>query len=145
MKYLIILSLLGLFACEKEKLPTTPTVINGSVVDENENPVPNLMLFFYGYEIRGFRGDDVTFNINQVSDRDGFFTFSQVIPEKTDEFRLFVEGVIDDSTGLPRLLDDFHYTYFLNDQLVPIGSIQVSKSKNLFGKTLTVKIKQAKR
>ncbi|SOE21344.1 hypothetical protein SAMN06298216_1816 [Spirosomataceae bacterium TFI 002] len=111
MKYLIILSLLSLFACEKEKLPTTPTVINGSIVDENDVPIPGFKVLFYSIVPKGFQPKIITFRLETTSDENGAFSFSQVIPNETQEIKLKAMGV-----GLSPIPNGFDYAYFINDR-----------------------------
>jgi hypothetical protein len=144
MKYLIILFLLSLMACEKEKLPTTPTVINGSVVDENDVPIPNVSVRFFGTELLGFRGGNAsTFYLIERSDENGIFSFSQIIPNETDAITLEGNGVID-SAGFVRVPIGFKYTYFLNDQFISDYRLSIDKDDKIYGKTLVVKIIQTK-
>jgi hypothetical protein len=143
MKYLIILFLLSLFACEKEKLPTTPTVINGIVVDENDVPIPNVYVDFYGKDIKGFRGSYTTLRLNEYSDENGTFSFSHISPNATDVISLEGWG-LRDSTGLYKIPIGFKYAYFLNDQFISDYRLSIDKDDKIYGKTLVVKIIQTK-
>ena len=142
MKYIQLLFFLGIFACEKEKLPTTPTVINGTIVDENDMPFPNCNVEFYGEEFIGFRGGNaIPFYLVERSDENGIFSFSQIVPNETDEIVLRVLGV-KDSIGFNRIPIGFKYAYFLNDQFISDRILAVDNENKIFGKTLNVKIKQ---
>ncbi|SOE21343.1 hypothetical protein SAMN06298216_1815 [Spirosomataceae bacterium TFI 002] len=90
MKYVLLLSLFGLFACEKY-LPSRPTVINGMVVDENENPIPDVSFEFYGSEYKFWSQGKQTFWKNGTTNENGEFHVSQVIPRGTYNFQLNID------------------------------------------------------
>ena len=86
-KFLIALGVLPplvLEACKKDiPLPTTPTIITGKVIDENNMPVEGWQLMFYGIERKGVSSVD-TFTEQKFTDSNGFFSFSVVVPPNTD-------------------------------------------------------------
>ncbi len=92
MKRRQLLKLLGfapplwLAAC-KDKLPSTPTIVKGKIIDENGNPLEGAGLRLTGREIKGFSGT-VTFSITIESDKDGLFKLTQIAPDRTEEISI---------------------------------------------------------
>jgi hypothetical protein len=85
-KFLIALGVvppLVISSCRKtEPLPTTPTVITGKVIDENNMPVEGWELMFYGSKLNGISATS-TFQEQKMTDVNGLFSFSVVVPQDT--------------------------------------------------------------
>ena len=86
-KFLIALGVLPplvLKACKKNTpLPTTPTIITGKVIDENNMPVEGWELMFYGSKLNGISAIS-TFQEQKFTDVNGVFSFSVIVPQDTD-------------------------------------------------------------
>ena len=78
---LSILPLALLQACKKS-LPSTPTVITGKVIDENNMPVEGVKLAFSGAKMKGI-SPIPTFRIEAETNKAGVYSFSQVVPDGT--------------------------------------------------------------
>ncbi len=93
MKRRQLLQILGLIppallaASCKEKLPSTPTIVTGKVIDENGLPLAEA-----GLDLAGIKWDFVTptttKGVTKESDKDGFYELSLIVPEGTDELSL---------------------------------------------------------
>ncbi|SOE21342.1 hypothetical protein SAMN06298216_1814 [Spirosomataceae bacterium TFI 002] len=145
MRYLLLLSIIGLFACERD-LPKKPTIINGKVLDENENPIPFVFVYFYGTGSKGLQGADITFYQQMVTLEDGSFLFSKITPKETVEYNFAALGELDQKRT-PQIPEGFKYIYYFNDKIVSdfkIGGF-LSIDENLLKDTLTVKIKLTKK
>jgi hypothetical protein len=76
-------------ACKKDLLPKTATIITGKILDEKGKPIENVPLKLDGYHFSegsiagGVGTRENTFKFEKNSDKNGFFEFSQVFPEKT--------------------------------------------------------------
>ncbi|WP_215238957.1 carboxypeptidase-like regulatory domain-containing protein [Dyadobacter helix] len=75
-------ALLGI-SC-KDKLPTTPTIVRGKIIDENGDPLEGAGLRLSGVNLKGFSGYD-TFSITTESDKNGMYELSQVAPQDTEQ------------------------------------------------------------
>ncbi|PWJ59668.1 hypothetical protein CLV98_102502 [Dyadobacter jejuensis] len=94
MKRRQLLKLLGLAsptlliaASCKEKLPTSPTIVTGKIIDENGLPLEGAGLRLSGTDVKGFAGAE-TFSITTESDKDGNYKLSQIIPKNTDRISI---------------------------------------------------------
>ncbi|WP_149240747.1 hypothetical protein [Dyadobacter sp. 32] len=98
MKRRKLLQILGLIppallaASCKEKLPSTPTIVTGKIIDENGLPLEGAGLRLSGTDVKGFAGAE-TFSITAESDKDGNYKLSQLIPKDTDRI-----GILPRST-----------------------------------------------
>lgn len=93
MKRRKLLQLLGLIppallaaSCE-EKLPTSPTIVTGKVIDENGLPLEGAGLRLSGTDVKGFAGT-TTFSITAESGKDGTYELSQIIPKNTNHISI---------------------------------------------------------
>ncbi len=94
-KFLIALGVvppLVLGACKKDpNWPSTPTIIKGKVIDENNMPVESWDFLFIGIEKKGIYGVD-TFSEQKLTDVNGLYSFSVVIPQNTDKIDFYPLG-----------------------------------------------------
>ncbi len=77
---------LWLAAC-KDKLPSTPTIVKGKIIDEKGNPLEGAGLRLSGSELKGFSGTD-TFSITIESDKNGQFELYQLVPARTEQISI---------------------------------------------------------
>ncbi|WP_025761420.1 carboxypeptidase-like regulatory domain-containing protein [Dyadobacter tibetensis] len=71
----------------KEKLPTSPTIVTGKIIDEKGLPLEGAGLRLSGTDVKGFAGT-TTFSITTESDKDGNYKLSQIIPKNTDHISI---------------------------------------------------------
>ena len=99
-KFLIALGVvppLVLSACKEKVIPAT--IIYGKVMDEKGSPIQNVLFTFNGYRFYsgsvagGGKKEDI-FKLEKYSDKDGNFTFSQVVPEITTTIYLSIMSPI---------------------------------------------------
>ncbi len=69
----------------KEKLPSTPTIVTGKIIDENGLPLEGAGLRLTGRNIEGITGGYATFSIYMESDKEGRYKLTQLLPKDTDE------------------------------------------------------------
>ena len=78
-------------SCEK-KYPNAETIIQGKIVDENDNPMEGVAFVFSGINKTSLLNSTGTFYQTTKSDKNGEFTISQIIPKKTDYIDLNFTG-----------------------------------------------------
>ncbi|MDF7819820.1 hypothetical protein P1X15_19520 [Runella sp. MFBS21] len=78
-----IILILTLISCEKT-LTSTPTIVTGRVIDENNTPVEGVEFRFSGYDQKNAFSHSETFYLTALTDKDGIYYLSQVIPNGTD-------------------------------------------------------------
>ena len=127
-----------LISCEKEKLPTTPTVIKGLVVDENDKPVQEAYLTFIGEEQTGWLTFETTFKTSAFTKEDGSFTLSHVVPDKTDRVYLSIAAEVDSIVFYRPTSISFNNQAFQENRTLEL-------SPSFFGDTFNVKIIVIKR
>lgn len=97
-KFLISLGVvppLVIASCEKDfPLPTTLTIINGKVIDENNMPVKDWGFTFSGYDATRIPNVN-TFAENTLTNKDGIYNFSLVIPQSTSYINFNPIGIIE--------------------------------------------------
>ena len=77
-------------SCKKDLLPKTSTIVRGKVIDEKGNPIENISFklegfSFHGVSVAGGGVRNETFKIEKVSDKQGNFELSYIVPEITTE------------------------------------------------------------
>ena len=85
-KFLITLGVvppLVLAACKEDAFPTTPTVITGRVVDENDKPVEGVKFKFSGIKPKGISGYPI-FDVDGITDQEGVYKISQVVTNEAN-------------------------------------------------------------
>ena len=87
MKRKQFLSILGilpplLLMC-KTDAPATTTIINCTLIDEDNKPVEGEIFQIYGYQTKGISGVP-TFNEFATTDKDGKFKYEKLIPFNTN-------------------------------------------------------------
>ncbi len=80
---LIIASIL-VFSCKKDKFPSTPTIITGKVVDQNNIPIEGYEFQFGGTDKTGFINGNSTFDLYNSTNEQGVYLFSIIVPSSTD-------------------------------------------------------------
>lgn len=90
---LIILSLFSFVSCKKDKFPSTPTIVNGKVVDENDIPIEGYEFQFSGFNSTGLLKGNPTYNEYKQTNKEGVFYFSWVVSSDTDEVSLKPVGL----------------------------------------------------
>ena len=89
MKRRQLLKLLGLapplwlVAC-KDKLPSTPTIVTGKIIDQDGNPLEGAGLRLSGTNWKGFTPVPTFPSVTTESDKDGNYKLSQLIPKDTE-------------------------------------------------------------
>ncbi len=97
MKRRQILKLLGLAppllltSCGDPKVPSAPTIATGKVIDENNMPIEGVSIGMFGLERRGVSAI-ATFDIDALTDKDGHYSLSFVVPRGTDFVKVSAEG-----------------------------------------------------
>ena len=93
MKRRKLLQILGLIpsallavAC-KEKLPTTPTIVTGKIIDENGLPLEGAGLRLTGVRDQGYSPVPI-FSITVETDKDGIYKLSRLLPKETDQLSI---------------------------------------------------------
>ncbi|PWJ59670.1 hypothetical protein CLV98_102504 [Dyadobacter jejuensis] len=91
MKRRQLLKLLGLAsptlliaASCKEKLPTSPTIVTGKIIDEKGLPLEGAGLRLSGTNWKGFTPVPTFLSVTAESDKDGNYKLSQLIPKDTE-------------------------------------------------------------
>lgn len=67
-----------LSSCEKDEFPSTPTILIGTVVDENDKPIEGFELQFSGYYQKGISSIP-SFDVNEKTNKDGIYYISYVV------------------------------------------------------------------
>lgn len=141
MKRRQLLKLLGLTpptlliaASCKEKLPSTPTIVTGKIIDENGLPLEGAGLRLSGTDVKGFAGAE-TFSITAESDKDGNYKLSQLIPKDTD--RIGILSMSTDKVPKDQGFGGYHPYIFLNGKYIELGApYDIPRSD--WGKTITL-------
>lgn len=137
-KALSILPVALMQACQKS-FPSTPTIVTGKVIDENNLPVEGVEFQFSGIYKKGISGGGSTFNLRTQSDKDGVYRFSQVIPDATDDASIKVES---------NAKFDFNFKYqvlfFFNGKYDDTGSL-IPVQQSAYGTTVTLNFQIRKR
>jgi hypothetical protein len=105
MKRRQVLRLLGmappvfLVSCRDSKVPSAPTIVTGKVTDENDMPIEGVLIRMYGTKRQGLSGVG-TFDTEGLTDKDGNYTLSYVVPRGTDfvNIRSTASSAINDQT-----------------------------------------------
>ena len=87
-KFLIALGVvppLVFSSCGKDEFPSTPTVITGKVVDENDKPVEGVKFRFSGFYLKGI-SPIPTFSLDTETNKDGIYNVSYIITNGEAEF-----------------------------------------------------------
>ena len=72
-------------SCGKDEFPSTPTVITGKVVDENDKPVEGVKFRFSGFYLKGI-SPIPTFGLDAETNKDGIYNISYVVTNGEAEF-----------------------------------------------------------
>ena len=140
MKRRKLLQILGLIppallaASCKEKLPSTPTIVTGKIIDENGLPSEGAGLRLTGRNIKGYGGYS-TFSITIESDKDGLYRLSQFVPKDTNEMSIlpYTTSKVPISVGFGGYLSYI----FLKGKYTEIGApYNIPRSE--WGKTITL-------
>lgn len=81
--FLIFISLLSFSSCKKDKFPSTPTIITGKVIDENEIPIEGYQFQFSGKDKTNFLNSNITFDSKFETNKDGVYSTSIMVPSNT--------------------------------------------------------------
>ncbi|PWJ59666.1 hypothetical protein CLV98_102500 [Dyadobacter jejuensis] len=139
MKRRQLLKLLGLAsptlliaASCKEKLPTSPTIVTGKIIDENGLPLEGAGLGLSGINWEGFNPIP-TFTMTTESDKEGNYKFSQVVPKDTE-----VVNILPRSTDkVPIGNQGYAHYIILNGSYKQLGApYDIPRSQ--WGKTITL-------
>ena len=123
MKRRKLLQILGLIppallvvAC-KEKLPSTPTIVTGKIIDENGLPLEGAGLDMAGIKWKGFTPIP-TSGVTTESDKDGIYRMSLVVPEGTGDL-----SILPYSTNkVPIGNQGYAHYIFLNGHYTQLGA-----------------------
>ncbi len=146
MKRRQLLKLLGLapplwLAACKDKLPSTPTVVKGKIIDENGKPLEGAGLRLSGTDVKGFAGAE-TFSITAESDKDGGYKLSQLIPKNTD--RISILPMHTDKVPLNIGVGDF-VSYQLKNSIYDKVTAPHDIPRSSWGKTTIINYQFKKR
>lgn len=124
------LRLLGLLpawlaAC-KGKFPSTPTVVTGKVVDENDKPVEGIELILTGIKQKGLSPIPI-FEDTAETDKDGKYTLSHIVTQSTDRVEFYLRE------------DGYKYIPFINTGTqYELQAAPLTINKDEYGSTKTV-------
>ncbi len=124
--WLWLLLLPPLLQCCEKKYPNAETIIQGKIVDENDKPMEGVNFSFYGLQ-NPFKSSTFTFNLITKTNKNGEFTFSQVIPNGTVSADLSFSGF-----GLPYqgyILKDSKFVLY--DPSLVFAYVTIGKTNNL--------------
>ncbi|MDQ6482137.1 carboxypeptidase-like regulatory domain-containing protein [Dyadobacter sp. LHD-138] len=137
MKRRQILKLIGTFspilwvASCKEKLPATPTIVTGRVVDQNNVPLEGARIIMIGAERAGLSGFE-KFSVFSDTDQQGNYTLSQILPKGTDY--VIVQS---ESTSKVSIDEGNYIPYFeINGNYVLESSSYILSGSNFDKKTI---------
>lgn len=125
-----IILLLALTSCEKT-LTSTPTIVTGRVIDEYNTPVEGVELRFSGYDQKNVLSHSETFYLTALTDKDGIYYLSQVIPNGTDN-----AAILPLETGKFRFGIDYNIFFYKDGVATLVGGPIEIQSQN-YGKTNT--------
>ncbi len=137
MKRRQLLKLLGLappllLAGCKFKLPSTPTIVKGKIIDENGNHLEGAGLRLSGLELKGFSGT-VTFSITIESDKNGLYELSQIAPAKTEQI-----SILSRTTELILVGNQGYRPYYLIDGKIVPEESPYNILRSSWGKTTII-------
>ncbi len=124
MKRRKLLQILGLIppallaASCKEKLPSTPTIVTGKIIDENGLPLEGAGLRLTGRNIKGITAGYATFSIYVESDKEGMYRLSQLVPKETNEISILPYS----TTKVPIGNQGYAHYIFLNGHYTQLGA-----------------------
>ncbi len=118
----------------KEKLPTSPTIVTGKIIDENGLPLEGAGLRLSGTDVKGFAGT-TTFSITTESDKDGNYKLSQIIPKNTDHISIL--SMSTDRVPKDQGFGGYHPYVSRNSSFVPESAPRDIAREN-WGKTSTL-------
>jgi hypothetical protein len=120
----------------REDLPTTATIVKGKIIDDSGVPLQGAEITFYGYDARGFSGI-TTFHLRVQTDVKGLYSFSEVIPTKTD--RVNISLISTDAVKITNMLTPAEYEPYLFKarKKQPTGTI-IEIPKDKWGQVITV-------
>ncbi|MCE6987456.1 hypothetical protein [Dyadobacter sp. CY323] len=116
----------------KDRLPSTPTIVTGRIIDENGDPLEGAGLRLSGSNLKGFSGYD-TFSITAESDRNGMYQLSQVAPEDTEQI-----SIASRSTSQIKIDNQHYKVYVFADGQYHLSASPYDISRSAWGKTTTI-------
>jgi hypothetical protein len=123
----------------KVKFPSTPTIVVGKMIDENDMPIEGALIRMSGSKRQGLSATG-TFSIDTLTGKDGNYTLSYVIPRGTDFVNI-------SPVGSSTINDQTHYTYVQKNDTGLY--VQLGGDPQLFemdyGKTATINFQYKKR
>lgn len=140
MKRRKLLQILGLIppallaASCKEKLPSTPTIVTGRIIDENGLPLEGAGLRLTGRKLEGYSGVQ-TFSITIESDKYGMYQLPKLVPKDTDQMSILPYST--NKVPLDQGFGGFHHYIFLNGKYSELGA-PYSIPRSEWGKTITL-------
>jgi hypothetical protein len=141
-----MLKLLGLFpslfllsSCIDPKVPSTPTIVIGTVIDGDNMPMEGISLLMSGFKQSGVSSVN-PFRAEATTDKNGKFTLSYVIPRGTDIVSI-------QALGSDIITDKTHQIYY---QMDGTGTYTLMASppeikSGSYGKTTTINFQFKKR
>ncbi len=129
--------LLGICISCDPKFPSAPTIFTGKVIDENNLPIEGMTLAMTGLR-RASVSVIPTFDIETLTDKDGNFKLSYVVPKGTD----FIEFLLEDS---PTIKESTHSYYIQRNGKYELLLSYESYERSEFGKTITINVQIIKR
>jgi hypothetical protein len=130
--------LLVLSSCTDPKVPNTPTIVVGSVMDGDNIPLEGISLFMSGYKRVGLSGTG-TFDTEVTTDKNGKFTLSYVVPRGTD-------AVTIQALGSDTITFFTHQIYCQMDGTGPYKLMSSTEFRSgSYGKTTTINFQFKKR
>lgn len=116
----------------KEKLPSTPTIVTGKIVDENNQPMSGIIFELYGIDQTGILKRHETFNIKSESDKDGKYEVSVLIPNTTNQVTFRISAMN------PLRIFNNYQTFYLNGLIYEPFQDDVEIQREKYGKTTTI-------
>ncbi len=82
-----------LASCFDAKSPSAATMVSGIVIDENDMPIEGASIRMSGIKQKGLSGIG-TFNTNALTDKDGNYSLSYLVPKGIDFVVISPEGTL---------------------------------------------------
>lgn len=141
-KILLCLILLSTESCSKSEenpLPSTPTIIEGTVSNGSNTQLNRpISVSLKGIRLNGFNPSTQTLNTTAIVDDMGKYKIATVIPKKTNVLFINLEGITsNDSVRIIVNTKSFHYRGFSDDVNTPTSEIKTGTSNEVNFKIFT--------
>jgi hypothetical protein len=130
-RFYLLLAIVILESCESH-FPAGQLVVKGKVVDETGNPVSGVGLYLSGINQKGITQLIPTFEANTITDKDGLFKMSKVVPRGTNwvEIRVISYEFLIDGIGVDTSIINRYIPYSVNGELIREGSHKIGSPRH---------------